>query len=251
MRSIRAALRAIQLLIWFFAAGVHYIFTVWLVGKHSSIPARAAWLQVWAHNYFKLLNGRLTWDGIPPKNGVLVSNHLSYVDILTYGSIMPMVFLSKSEVRSWPVIGWLTRCAGTLYIRRQTKSDVVPLATEMDNVVKTGTVITLFLEGTSTGGDVVLPFRSSLLSTTEDHGWPVTPAWVHYSMTTGSVSDEVCYWRDMTLFPHLLNLLLKKEGFSAHVCFGETITEKMDRKTLAKELHARVCQMREKHLAAK
>ncbi len=248
MQKLRAVFRTILLLANFTLGGLDFFFRYWLTGRASSIPARAEWLQRWCRNYLRFLNGRLTFEGTPPTRGILVSNHLSYVDILTYGAICPMVFVSKSEVRSWPVIGALTRCAGTLFIQRQKKGDVLPLAEQMAKVVEAGVMVALFLEGTSTGGDVVLPFRSSLLSTAEEQDWRVTPAWVHYSLKSGSVADEICYWREMTLFPHLVNLLCKKEGFDAHVCFGEPLTGKMDRKEMAKELHTRVCQLRETFL---
>jgi 1-acyl-sn-glycerol-3-phosphate acyltransferase len=249
MRFLRSVLKTILLLVTFVAIAWDFFIHYKLKGRAASIPARAEWLNHSAKRLLKLLKVRLTWEGTPPTNGVLISNHLSYVDILTLGTISPVVFLAKKEVRSWPIIGWLTQCAGTLFIHREKKGDVVPVVDEMARVVKEGVAVTLFLEGTSTGGDVVLAFRSSLLAAAESYGWPVTPAWIHYTMKNGSVMDEVCYWRDMTLFPHLINLLGKKDGFEAHVCFGQTITEKMDRKTMAKELHKRVCEMREKYLA--
>ena len=250
MRKILGVFRLIMVLFSFTAAGVDFFFRLWLTGRAKSIPTRAKWMSFWASVYFKQLGGKVTYDGTPPASGVLASNHLSYIDILTYGSIRPMVFVSKSEVRDWPIIGKLTQFAGTLYIRRQVRGDVLPLAEQMAAVAKEGPLITLFLEGTSTGGDQVLPFRSSLMAPVEEQGLPVTPAWIHYSMKNGSVSDEVCYWRDMTLGPHLFNLLCK-DGFEAHVSFGKTITEKMDRKAISKELHTRVCEMREQYLSKK
>jgi hypothetical protein len=66
-------------------------------------------------------------------------------------------------------------------------------------------------------------------------------------MPEGSVSDEICYWRDMTFFPHLLNLL-SRESFQAYVSFDTPLTAKLDRKEMARQLHARVCRLKDEHL---
>jgi 1-acyl-sn-glycerol-3-phosphate acyltransferase len=205
-------------------------------------------MQRWFVVYLRILNARVTVRGQPPARGILVSNHLSYLDIMVYGSICPLVFVSKSEVRSWPVVGAFTRCAGTLYLRRQSKADVVRLGAEMVPVVNDGLVVALFLEGTSTAGDVVLPFRSSLLAPAEEHGWPVTPAWLHYSTNDDTVSREICYWGDMTFFPHILNVF-SKEGFDAFVSFDTPLPGELGRKEMARQLHTRICQTRAAHLA--
>jgi 1-acyl-sn-glycerol-3-phosphate acyltransferase len=173
----------------------------------------------------------------------MVSNHLSYVDVFVYGSICPLVFVSKSEVESWPVAGTLTRCAGTLYIARQNKGDVKRLGTDMVRVVKAGMVVVLFLEGTSSDGSEVLPFRSSLLAPAEENGWPVTPAWIHYTLEDGTMGQNVCYWGDMTFATHFLKMLTKKR-IRAHVRFGAPLTEKTGRKEMAQELHRRVCELK-------
>jgi 1-acyl-sn-glycerol-3-phosphate acyltransferase len=233
-----------------FASAALDFFRLCLLRKNRELIPRCLWLQKWSRFFLWIIDCRVTWQGTIPARGIMVSNHLSYLDILVYAAISPMVFVSKSEVRSWPIMGWFTRCAGTIYIRRDSKADVLPIAAEMSSVVGAGVVVTVFPEGTSTGADRVLPFRSSLLAPAEQQGWPATPAWINYSLEDGSVADEVCYWRDMTIVPHLLNLLSKKK-VDALVVFGSAPAEKLDRKALALELHARVCQLRETHLAGR
>ena len=241
--KFRAAYRLALLAGLFLFAYLDFFLRVWLPGRAGSISARARWMQWWSRNFLALMHCTVTVRGQPPTAGVLVSNHLSYVDVLVYGSIRPFVFLSKSEVRSWPVVGMLTRFAGTLFIQRESRSDVARLGPDMVPAVNSGVVVTLFLEGTSTDGQTVLPFRSALLSTAEQHGWPVSAGWIHYTLAGGSVAEEICYWRDMTFFPHLLNLL-SREKFDALVCFDEPLAAKMDRKEMARELHARVCRLK-------
>lgn len=230
----------------FATAYLDFVFRIWLTGRAGSAPIRARWLQNWSIRLCRILNVRVHYTGEPPRVGVLVSNHLSYVDVLVYGSIRPLVFLSKSEVRSWPVAGALTRCAGTLYIRRQDRGDVARLGTEMVPVVDAGLVLTLFLEGTSTDGKTVLPFKPSLLAPAHERGWPATGAFIRYEMVEGSVEKEVCYCGDMTFLPHFLNLL-SKARIDAHVSFDSALSGMPDRKTLANELHSRVCRLKNLH----
>lgn len=245
-KKIRVGIRLARVLTLFSFAYLDFVFRIWLTGRASSIRCRANWLQSWSNRFLRILNAKVTFSGTPPPRGILVSNHLSYIDILVLGSLQPLVLVSKSEVRSWPVIGVLTRCAGTLYVRRESRTDVGRLNREIADVANRGVIVALFPEGTSSNGSTVLPFRSSLLGPAEQNGWPVTPAWIHYTLRDGSVADEICYWRDMTFFPHLLNLL-SKESFEASVSFGEPVAGGLDRKEMACELHTRVCALKERH----
>lgn len=248
-KPFRVGIRVLWALAIFLFAYLDFVFRLWLFGKSASLDARARWLTKWSRQMLRILNAQVTFHGNPPSRGILVSNHLSYVDVLVLGSLQSIVLVSKSEVRSWPVLGVLTRCAGTLYIKRENRGDVVRINEEMVRVVDSGMVVTIFPEGTSSDGSGVLPFRSSLFGPAENHGWPVTPAWIHYSLADGSVADEVCYWRDMTFFSHLLNLF-SKEKVEAFVSYGATVEGKMDRKEMARELHARVCALKDAHVAA-
>lgn len=242
-KPLRVAIRLFLAMSLFATAYLHFVFLIWLPRRAGNIHVRARWLQFWSRQFLRILHCRVTARGQLPARGLLVSNHLSYVDVLVLSSLQPLVLVSKSEVRSWPVFGVLTRCAGTLYIRRDSRTDVARLNDEMTRIVNAGVPVALFPEGTSSDGSTVLPFRSSLFGPAETHDWPVTPAWIHYTLEGGSVPDEVCYWRDMTFFPHLLNLM-SKDGFQATVHYAAPMTRKMDRKEMARELHAQVTQLK-------
>jgi 1-acyl-sn-glycerol-3-phosphate acyltransferase len=240
----RHPFRTLRKLVVFFGICVFaladYFFRIWLPGLVNDNRIRGAWLHRWSRRLVKLLNIQITSVGTPPQRGLLVSNHLSYLDIVVFGAAQPMIFVSKDDVRSWPIIGWMTRCAGTLYINRQRKSDVAEIAPAFAPVINQGMVLTLFPEGTSTGGDRVLPFMSSLFEPAVLNDWPVSPAWIGYALENGSVADEVCYWRDMTFFSHFLNLLSKK-SIQAKIVFDVPAPATVNRKQLARNLHAQVC----------
>ena len=180
--------------------------------------------------------------GPPPETGLLVSNHLSYLDILVLAELLPAVFVSKSEVKNWPVFGWLGRLAGTLFIERARRSDVGRMGAEIRAVLAGGHVVVLFPEGTSWNGRELLPFKSSLLEPIVGSPHPLSVSAIDYTLADGSVENDVCYWGDMTFFPHLVRLMSRKQ-VRVQVRFAAIGERATDRKELARQLHAAVSQL--------
>ncbi len=219
----------------------------WLVGVRAGVPghqARARWLQQVCRRVLRVFGVQLRIGGAIPSSGLLVCNHLSYLDILVLGAMTPCVFISKCEVRHWPVFGWFASWAGTIFLQRDRRSDVMRVTAEMRRVLETGARVVLFPEGTTSDGRAVLPFKSALLEAATEQSQGLSAAFIEYTLKDGSVADEVCYWRDMTLFPHLLNLL-GKHGLEARLGFVELKHPSRDRKQLARQLHAEVLRLKE------
>jgi 1-acyl-sn-glycerol-3-phosphate acyltransferase len=103
-------------------------------------------------------------------------------------------------------------------------------------------LVILFPEGTSSGGQGVLPFKSSLLEPATQQTHSLSVGRIHYELDDGDPVEEVCYWRDMTLAPHLLNLL-SKQGIRASVRLAAVRDGSTDRKELARQLHAEVLKL--------
>lgn len=204
---------------------------------------RAEWSHRHAKRLARVLNMNVESVGPVPKAQVLCANHLGYLDIVKLVSVTPMVFVSKAEVRDWPVVGWLTQCAGTIYLQRERKGDLLEVARQFDPVIAANVPVVVFLEGTSSGGDEVLPFRPSLLAPAVAAGWSVAPVALNYWVSEGTVAEDVAYWRDMTFFPHFLNLL-SKQWLRGRVSFGRARPSGDDRKLLAKELREEVVALR-------
>jgi 1-acyl-sn-glycerol-3-phosphate acyltransferase len=203
--------------------------------------ACARWLHRWSTATLNGIGITCEHLGRPPTQGLLVSSHLGYLDIPVLASAGPMIFVSKAEVANWPFLGSLARCAGTLFLRREQRSHVAQIADTFRPIVQSGTLIGLFPEGTSSGGDTILPFRPSLLEPAAANDWPVTPAWIQYLLEPGdgTVAEHVAYWRDMTFAPHFLGLLARRR-IRARVHYGTPISGIADRKELARRLHAAV-----------
>ncbi len=206
-------------------------------------PVRTRWLQRSSARVLRVFKVRVQSHGAHPRSGLLVSNHLSYLDILVLVSLLPAVFVSKAEVRNWPVFGWCARMAGTLFIDRTRRSDVGRMTAEMKTILDAGQVVVLFPEGTSSSGRDVLPFRSSLLEPACGSQHPLTVSHVRYELEDGSVEEDVCYWRDMTFLPHLVRLMTRKQ-IHAEVRFAPVTQRAADRKELALQLHAEVVRLK-------
>jgi 1-acyl-sn-glycerol-3-phosphate acyltransferase len=214
------------------------------INPKKAHASRRAWLKRTARGLLEAMEVSISVEGRIPDQGLLVCNHLGYLDILVLASLVPATFVSKQEVAAWPVFGKLAQCAGTIFIRRQSRADVAKVAGRIDQLLGCGGVVVLFPEGTSSNGSAVLPFRSSLLAPVLQHQHPVSAAALDYELTDGSVEKEVCYWGDMVLAPHLLNIL-SKQGIHATVRFGAPIRQTFnDRKQLAEVLHAKVCSLK-------
>lgn len=213
-----------------------------LMGGGKAVEARAQWLTRWSRRTLRLLHVRVQAEGSLPDSGMVACNHLGYLDIVVLASLRPFFFVSKADVKGWPVLGTLAQLAGTLFVSRERRTEVGRFNLELAERLRHGQPVVLFPEGTSSDGRQVLPFRSPLLAPVADGESPVTPAWLGYGLIDGSVADEVCYWRDMVFLPHFVNLLSKKE-IQARVVFGKPLPGGTDRKQLAVELRERVAHL--------
>lgn len=204
---------------------------------------RADWTQRHARRLCRIMNWTVETAGSPPAAAIYGANHLGYTDIVMLSASTPVVFVSKSEVKGWPIMGTLAGCAGTLFLQRDRKEDLLTVARQFEPVAAAGVPVVIFLEGTSSNGDAVLPFRPSLLAPAVAGQWPVAPVGLDYTVTPGSVAKDVAWWGDMEFFPHFLNLL-GRDSVRARIAFGESRPAGPDRKTLARDLHAAVVALR-------
>ncbi|MGI9089320.1 MAG: lysophospholipid acyltransferase family protein [Chthoniobacterales bacterium] len=200
---------------------------------------RARWLHCWCRIACWLIGLRVRTAGSQPRAGLLVSNHLTYLDIIAYSSLQPCIFVAKSEIARWPLFGWLTTAAGTIYVDRQRRTASASGVRRIRQALADNLLVVLFPEGTSSGGENVLPFKSALLEAAADIDAPITAAAIQYCLAQGNVAAEICYWGEMTLVPHLANLFTKRR-IESRVRFQRCHDLPVDRKNLARELHAQV-----------
>ncbi len=220
-------------------------FVVSTLRHRGALPLRerTRWLQRSSRRALRVFRVQIEAHGPRPAAGLLVSNHLSYLDILVLATLVPAVFVSKSEIKNWPVFGWFGRLAGTLFLERSRRSDVGRMSEEIRAVLADGHVVVLFPEGTSWNGRELLPFKSSLLEPIVGSPHPLSIAGIGYALVDGSVENDVCYWGDMTFFPHLVRLMSRNQ-IRVQVRFAAIGERAAGRKELARQLHAAVLQLK-------
>ena len=223
---------------------------MWLIyhgqlGNRWGTHRRALWQKRFAAHLLKVMHLTVETRGLPPEGSFIAANHQGYMDILVMASLTPQVFLSKHSVADWPVIGTFVKMAGTLFIDRGRRREVSAQEQGFANAIEQKVGMTVYLEGTSTDGSHVLPFKSSLLEPVVRNQWDVTPAYLKYECEGGDPAFDVCWWGDMTFGKHLLKMMTLK-SIRATIHFGDTRHPGTDRKLLAKELHSDALALRRK-----
>ena len=193
---------------------------------------------LWAKSIVVILGIHIIVKGIPPKPPFfLVSNHLSYIDVIIFFTQINCVFVAKSDVERWPFLGRLSKSAGTLFIDRLRHRDIPRVNTLIEDAMSERDGVMIFPESTSSKGEHVLPFKSPLLEFVASHDISASFATMHYQtlQPESPAYLAVCWWGDMTFIRHLINLM-RLRGFTATLHFGNGTVDGTDRKEIAKEL---------------
>jgi 1-acyl-sn-glycerol-3-phosphate acyltransferase len=198
-------------------------------------PEGAIWIHRWCRRIVRCLGIEYTVTGNLPGQlaasgagyEAVVCNHLSYIDILLLAAIRPFTGVAKTEVRGWPLLGWLTAQAGTVYVQRGGKPETYPAVNAaMARAYRSGLPVLFFPEGTTTDGSEVLPFRRGLFHSVLRDSVQVRTAALSYcldgSTCEETVADHVCWWGDAAFVPHLFRFLGLR-SLRASVCFGPAV----------------------------
>ena len=160
----------------------------------------------------------------PPHGALLVSNHISWLDIYVIHSWQPARFVAKSEIRSWPVIGWLCDQTGTIFIERGRKRDAHRVLHYITDVMLQGDLVCLFPEGTTTDGSRVLPFHANLMQAPLSAGLPVLPVGLRYvDARSENPTTAPAYIDELTL-AQCLDAVLRAGGIKAQLVIGEPLS---------------------------
>ena len=193
----------------------------------------------WARISAAILGMRITTEGPRPTPPYfLVTNHLTYLDGLALGSPLGAVFVAKSEVAKWPVVGFFAKQVNAIFVVREKRSDTVRVNDVIKQAMDNGDGVVMFAESTTSRGLDVLPFKTALFEVAARHQIPVHYAALHYSTAPGAppASDWVVWWMEISFGRHLLGVL-RGPGFNAKVTFGKEPIQGTDRKVLAEQLH--------------
>jgi 1-acyl-sn-glycerol-3-phosphate acyltransferase len=191
----------------------------------------------------KRIGAEVMAEGNPPRHGLVVSNHLSYLDVLAYASTMPCAFVAKREVREWPVFGAFATMAGTIYVDRERRSANDGAVRLIEEALAAGVPVVLFPEGTSSDGGHVLPFHSSFFEPAIRAGVSVTAAAIGYASSTAEEA-ALAYHGDDLFGTHLVRTLGQR-SLKARVAFAPAKCY-ADRKEAARTTQAEVELLRDR-----
>lgn len=213
--------------------------------------------RLWSRATLRLFGLRLEVRGTPIGAGALVANHSSWLDIPALRAVRLIYFVAKSEVEHWPVIGYVTRVCGTIYIERR-RAAAKAQEQMLRRLAEHGRLLCFFPEGTSTDGLRVLPFKSSLFAAFfRDHegaDFLVQPVTVRHAPASDAPLPPCFYgwWGDMDLGRHLWRVAACSRGGRTTVVFHPPLRPRdfPDRKALAVRCHALVAEAHRELLAA-
>jgi 1-acyl-sn-glycerol-3-phosphate acyltransferase len=207
-----------------------------------SMVRRAQWQHEAALRVMRAFGVKLRVNGSLPQGGLLVSNHLSYLDILVFSGALPVYMVSKVEIGSWPLFGALARAGGALFVDRSSRASAEATTGQIAERLRGPVPVLFFPEGTSTDGSQVLRFHSRFFIPAVEAGLPVTAAAVRYVPSDGSLESRLCWFGDAEFLPHLLRNLGEPD-FAADVNFGEPRIYD-NRRVAAQQTHDEVEAMR-------
>ncbi len=233
-------LRAVGRLIRCVVHGLHGLAIVLLRFPRLAPVERLARIGWWSRKMLRVLGIALRVEGTPASGGCLLAvNHISWLDIMVVHAVVPEArFVSKADVKAWPLISRLVDSAGTLYLERERKRDALRVVHAMAGALGAGQTVAIFPEGTTSTGHGLLPFHANLLQAAISTATPVQPAALRFSDSTHAVSEAMEFVGATTLAESLWNSACG-DGVVARLAFlPPRDSSGAERRELARRLRA-------------
>jgi 1-acyl-sn-glycerol-3-phosphate acyltransferase len=227
----------------------HVLRGLWVIrsefGRLTADQTRLV-IREWTRQMLVILGVELVVQGTPPAHGplLLVANHISWLDILIMNAAQPTRFVSKADVKRWPLLGMLIDGAGTLYIERESRRDAMRVVHQVAERLHTQDLISVFPEGTTGDGQTLLPFHANILQAAISANARVLPVALKYvDRASGQRSDGPVFIGDTTLAESVW-ATLRTQGLRAVVRYGSTQrAEGRDRRAWAQDLRTEVARL--------
>jgi 1-acyl-sn-glycerol-3-phosphate acyltransferase len=222
--------------------GLHGLAIVLLLFPWLPRARREACIRWWAGRMFRMLGMALQVNGVfRPGAKLLVANHVSWLDILAVHAACPQArFVSKAEVRHWPLINRLVASARTLYLQRERPRDALRVVHEMAQALRDGDTVAVFPEGTTGSGHALLPFHANLLQAAISTGTPVQPVALRFADADSGISRAADFTGDITLMQSLWALARARDLVVHLRVLPALATAHADRRALAERLHGMI-----------
>lgn len=168
-------------------------------------------VQFWSKRLLRILQLEYQLYGaplpLPDQVILLTANHISWIDVFVILAVRPVRFIAKSEVKGWPILGWMATISGTLYLQRESRREAVLFGKKMQHAFTLGHSLGLFPEGTTTMGAELLPFHRSLFAPVIAQSVPICPVVLQYFDDIGEMSTAIPFVGEMTLWDSVRNIL--------------------------------------------
>lgn len=203
-------------------------------------------IKSWSRQLLSILNIGIQIEGQQPTHGeggcLIIANHVSWLDVFVLNAINQSRFIAKSEVRSWPIIGWICQRSGTIFIERAMRHDATKIKQRVSLMLKQGACIGLFPEGTTTDGTQVGHFHSALIQPAIDVGVRLCPVALRYQNVDGYLSSAAAFTGDTTLVQSIWKIL-RCPQLNALVVFTPTLLAvNENRRVLARTAQVAIAQ---------
>jgi 1-acyl-sn-glycerol-3-phosphate acyltransferase len=217
-----------------------------IIYPHLNLTRQRRILKSWSKQLLTILNIGIQIEGQPITRSeggcLMVANHVSWLDIFVLNAIHPSQFIAKSEVRNWPLIGWLCRRSDTIFIERALRQKASLINQHISLLLKQGASIGLFPEGTTTDGKQVGHFHSALIQPAIDAGVRLYPIALRYQNEAGEPSSTAAFIGDTTLVQSIWHIL-RCSHFNALVIFTPSLmADNENRRVLARAAQMAIAQ---------
>ena len=220
-------------------AGGLYIVT--LRFPRLDAAARMRGVQRWSQRVLRALDIELVVAGVPAHAGALLAaNHVSWLDIVAIDAVVPARFVSKAEVRDWPLLGRLVSAGGTLYLTRERSRDAHRIVHVMAAALAAGDTLAVFPEGTTGDGRALLPFHANLLQAAVSAGVPVQPVALRFSDAGHALSPAVEFVGDTSLLQSLWRVVSADRLCVCVTLLAPELAAGRTRREWAQALHQRL-----------
>jgi 1-acyl-sn-glycerol-3-phosphate acyltransferase len=205
---------------------------------HLTALQRHDRIRWWASGLLRVMGLTVEVSGTPrPGATLIVANHVSWLDIAAIHAAAPHArFVSKADVLSWPLLGWLIKNAGTLFIERERKRDALRVVHAVAASMQAGETVAVFPEGTTGAGPDLLPFHANLLQAAVATATPVQPVVLRFDDATGRFCEAAQYIGDTTLLQSLWRVASARRMTVKVQVMPPMSTEHADRRLLAEHL---------------
>ena len=217
--------------------GLHLVWGVSLAGLLFPVfntAQRDRAIRAWARRLLNVLGVRAQLATAPhlPGGALLVCNHVSWLDIYLIYAAQRVHFVSKAEVRAWPVAGWLAHKTGTLFLERGRRADTARVNADMHALMLSGAWVAVFPEGTTSDGRGLRRFMPSLLQPAVELNCPIVPAALRYRTRDNAYSAAPAYINEISMWQSLIRIV-SEPGLIAELHFGAPIPPSGHRRELA------------------